>query len=211
MLDMLWPTLGASLMNGSLLGTMDKGTSSGTSSSRFDMKMLPEYYKALGVTDQSSAGLANMLRQISGQRTASLQGNLDDQLNALQGYGNQAITDINRRYNSQQGGVGQSLANRGLYNSTVAPGMSALVERERNSALGQEQDRQRQLLAGVYGQRAQMMDQVQANQNQALAQLGFQDYGLRSILPQAIASSRVSTQKTNSVQKKGGLFSRLFG
>lgn len=207
MLDMLMQTLGSSLMSGSLLGTRDRSTSSG--SSRFDMNMLPAFYQALGMTDQSSGSLANALRQAGGQRTAMLTNNLDRQLEALQGYGGQAITDINRRYNSQQGNVGQSLANRGLYNSTVAPGMSALVERERNSALGQEQDRQRQLLAGVLGQRAGALDQVQASQNQQLAQLGFQDYGLRSMLPQAIASSRVSTDRTRTT--RGGLFSRLFG
>jgi hypothetical protein len=203
----LGSSLATSLFNGSLLGTTDR--SNGTSASRFDTSQLPLLNQQLGQTDIASAKLAELIRALSGQRLQQLQGNLDQQLNAVQGIGLQANRDINQRYNSQQGNVGQSLANRGLYNSTIAPGMSALVERERNAALGQERDRQRQYLGGIYGQRASALDQVNAQQNQSLGQLGMNDYQLRAMIPQQIASSRITSN--NNVTKKGGIFSSLFG
>jgi hypothetical protein len=198
---------GSLLASGSLLGTKDRVNSSGTSS--FDISKLPDFYRSLEGSDQASRQLMELIRQLGGQRQQALQGNLDNQIAAVQGYGGQALRDINQRYNSAQGGVGQSLTNRGLYNSTVAPGMSALVNRERNNALGQETDRQRQYFGGLLGQRAQLLDRATSEQNNALAQVGSQDYGLRAMIPQAIANSRVSTD--NQVNRKGGIFSRLFG
>jgi hypothetical protein len=199
------------LMSGNLFGTSDQSNTNGTSSSRFDTSQIPLFNRQLAQTDQASAQLMALIRALSGQRQQELSGNLDQQINEIRGMGAQENRDINQRYNSQQGGVGQNLANRGLYNSTVAPGMRALVERERNSALGQADARQRQYLGGVLGQRAQALDNVTAAQNQGLTQVGMQDYGLRTLIPQQIASSRVGTNQSKTTTKRGGIFSRLFG
>lgn len=199
------------LMSGSLFGTKDSGTTSGTSASRFDVSQIPLFNQQLAQTDQASARLMELIRSLGGQRQQQLTGNLDQQLAEIRGLGNQENADINQRFNSQQGGVGQQMANRGLYNSTVAPGMRALVERERSQALGQADARQRQYLGNVLGQRAQMLDNVTANVNQGIAGAGAQDYQMRQLLPQAIASSRIGSNQSKSVTKKGGIFSRLFG
>lgn len=204
------PAMGA-VGSGNLFGTQDRQFGNRSSTDRFDRTQLPFLNEQLAQTDLASARFAEMIRQLNSQRMQQLQGNLDQQMNAVQGLGQQAMRDINQRYDSRQGGVGQTMANRGLYNSTVAPGMRALVERERNNALGQEQDRQRQYFGGLLGQRAMAMDQVSAGQNQALQSLGAQDYGLRAIVPQQIASSRISNARDNTVTKRGGIFSRLFG
>jgi hypothetical protein len=199
------------LMSGNLFGTQDRSNTSGSSTSRFDKSQIPLFNQQLAQSDQASAQLMALIRALGGQRQQELSGNIDQQLAEIRGMGAQENRDINQRYNSQRGNVGQGLASRGLYNSTVAPGMNALVERDRNAALGQADARQRQYLGGVLGQRAQMLDNVSASQNQGLTQVGMQDYGLRTLIPQQIASSRVSNQKSNTTTKKGGIFSRLFG
>lgn len=203
------------LMSGNLFGTTDRSNSNtnGTTASRFDTSQIPLFNQSLGQADQASAQLMALIRALAGQRQQELAGNLDQQLAEIRGLNAQENRDINQRFNAQQGGVGQNLANRGLYNSTVAPGMRALVERERSQALGQSDARQRQLMGGVLGQRAMALDNVTANMNQGLAGVGAQDYQLRTLLPQQIASSRVSNQQTQTkaTQKKGGIFSRLFG
>lgn len=200
-----------SLFSGDMLGTVNNSSGSSSGTSTFDSRQLPAFNQSLQGSDEASRRLMELIRQLGGQRSAALQGNLDEQIASVRGMGGQALSDINRRYNSAQGGVGQNLANRGLYNSTVAPGMQALVNRERNSALGQENDRQRQYFGGLLGQRASMLDQALASQNAALAQVGSQDYGLRTLLPQAIASSRVTSQQNQEKQKRGGFLSGIFG
>lgn len=190
----------------SLFGSTTTSNTSG--SSRFDMSQLPAFNQALQGTDAQSAQLSALIRALSGDRQAALDQGYGQQLAAMQGMGNQAVSDINRRYDSAQGGVGQSLASRGLYNSTVAPGMSALVERERNAALGQEGARQQQMLSGVLGSRTAAMDNALASRNQSLIGLGEQDYQLRSLIPSAIARSTVNTQQQTN--KKKGFFSKLF-
>ncbi|KAA1261608.1 hypothetical protein LF1_41590 [Rubripirellula obstinata] len=203
--------LSKSAFNGSLFGTTGTQSRNGTTSRRFDASQLGLFNKQLGVADQASAKYANFLRGLSGQRTGALRADLDRQLDAVQGYRQQEIADTNRRYDSRQGNVGQSLANRGLYNSSVAPGMNALVERERNSALGQARSRQQQYMGGIMGQRAQLLDNANVNSLNQLAQLGGQDYQLRTLLPQNIARSTVGTTTNQTTNKTGGLFSSLFG
>jgi hypothetical protein len=199
------------LMSGNLFGTQDRSNTSGSSSSRFDASQIPLFNQQLAQTDQASARLMELIRSLGGQRQQELMGNLNQQLAEMRGLNAQENRDINQRFNSQQGGVGQTMANRGLYNSTVAPGMRALVERERSQALGQSDARQRQLMGGLLGQRAQMLDSVTAGVNQGIAGAGAQDYQMRQLLPQAIASSRVGTQRSNTTTQRGGIFSRLFG
>ena len=203
------------LMNGSLFG--GSNTSSGNSQtsgwSGFDRSQLPLFNQALGQSDAASAQLRSQINAQNAQRMNALNTNLNQQMVNAQGYGNQAISDVNQRYNSAQGGVGQQMASRGLYNSTVAPGMSALVERERNQALGQAQARQQQYMGSLLGQRTSALDNALTQGQGTLNQLGFQDYGLRSLLPQAVAQSRTSgsTTTTQSTDKKKGLLSGLFG
>jgi hypothetical protein len=201
------PAMGA-VGSGSLFGT--RGTQSSSGSTRFDMSQLPALNQQLAQSDQASQQFMEFLRQLGGQRQAGLQADLDGQLATIQGLGNQENQDINRRYNSQQGGVGQSLANRGLYNSTVAPGMRALVERERNAALGQADARQRQYLGGVLGKRAQLLDSASDQQNQSLDGVGMSNLGLRQEIPRQMISSSQITD-SNQTTKRGGIFSRLFG
>ena len=68
-------------------------------------------------------------------------------MNQLQGLGSVEADRINRRYDSLSGATQQSLVDRGLYNTTIAPGMLRGVERDRaeaHSAL-QEQIRRENL------------------------------------------------------------------
>lgn len=186
------------------------GQRSTSGSSYFSRSSLPFFQDTLGITDSASQNLQNQLREITGQRRANLSRALDRQLSAIQGVGDQELRNINQRYDSRRGAARQAATNRGLYNSTVRPGMEALNERERNRALGTARDRQKQILGNVLGQRAQSLDRADVDAMNLLTQLGFQDYGLRTLLPKAVASSRVSSQQSQN-NERSGLLSRLFG
>jgi hypothetical protein len=195
----------------SLFGT--KGTQNGSTFGRtgFDASVLPLFGDALKTSDTASQALRNQILGLTNQRRSNLSSALQRQSNVVQGLNNQEMANINTRYNSQQGAVRQDLVSRGLNNSTIAPGMQALVERERNRALGDSNARQSSLLGNIYGQQAQSLDNVDAGQMNLLSQLGFQDYGLRALLPQAIASSRTSQSSTQGTTRNAGLLERIFG
>ena len=54
----------------------------------------------------------------------------------LQGMGDQAIADVNADYQGLSSRTGQSMVDRGLTGTTIAPSMQAGIERERQGAVG---------------------------------------------------------------------------
>lgn len=185
-------------------------TANSNSVSGYNLSQLPMLRQEIARAQQSSGGLQSLFQNLSGQRQAQLEDSINRELANAQGYGLQNIADINQRYNSMQGGASQSAASRGLYNSTALPGMRALVERERNAAIGQERGRQQSYIGNILGQRTQLFDRNMAEQNQRLAGLGSSNYSLNTLIPQTLASSRV----TNTTNTTPGLFDRnsgLFG
>ena len=173
--------------------------------SRYDQASIPLFNQSFQEADSASARQRRYLESLVGSRSANLRDALDRQTQAMQGYGDV----VSRRYNSAQGQVGQSLASRGLYNSTIAPGMSALVERERSAALGQARQRQASMMGSLFGQQAQLMDAADAQRISQLANIGANDYRLRTLLPTSIANNRVTS--TQAIRKGGkGILGKLF-
>jgi len=109
---------------------------------------------------QGILGLAGQRAQQGQQAYGGLlggwQGLTGQAMGALQGAGAQERQDINRQFNQLQGGAMSDLVSRGLRGSTIAPGVSAGIERERAGALGGLNERLLQqrlgLMTGLGGQ-----------------------------------------------------------
>jgi hypothetical protein len=205
--------MSAGTIGGSFLGNIDnqRQNATGMESTRFDESSIPLFNQQMAATNQAAQQYQGQLQSLFGDRIGALQNDLAAQRNAVSGFGDQEIADINRAYGARAGAVNQSLVSRGLSNSTIAPGMQALNLREQNQALGQARSRQQQYLGSLFGQQAAMMDTARAQQAGALASVGNQQFQLQTLLPTRIATNSVSSA-TKSVDTRGGtgFLGRLF-
>ena len=201
--------------NGSLFGSTNSSSTNGKSRSRnyITDATLNRLRGSFTETDAASGRAADVFRTINAGQRAALQRAFDEQLAAVAGVGGQEIADLNRRYNGARGAVGQRTASRGTYNTTIAPAMQAMVERERNAAVGAARDRQSRLFGQIYGQRNAQLAAAESAAAGRLSSLAMGDYQLRGLIPAALASNRTTDTRTRSKTKtkKGGLFSGLFG
>jgi hypothetical protein len=158
---------------GDALGAVLMGLSMpGSPYLRMNPRQREQYNQERQVFNTESLALQDQLMNLNAQRLASLDQNIGRQISAVQNVGNQARADVGSRYNAMQGRTGQQLGASGLYNSTVAPGMRALVERERGAAMNRVNEQQSAMLSNIYGNRAQSLDAVTAAGNQIAMGMG---------------------------------------
>jgi hypothetical protein len=191
-----------------LFGSAPQQTS-GTGRTGFDMSSLPQFQQLFGQAQAAAGTLGQRIGTENAARRAEALRGFDRQRSVLGDVFGQNIRNINQRYDSRLGGARQGAASSGLYNTSVLPGMSALVDRERNRALGGAYDRRAQMLGGVEGQQTQMLDQLQQQRiMQQLAPL-LQLFGTQ-LMPAQVAGGATAT-RTDQTQKSKGLLSKLFG
>ena len=176
-----------------------------TSYKKFDAGARQRFNEGTKIQGAAAKKYMDQLRSMGAQRYQALQSDLDDQLFAARQVGQRVFEDINASYDAQQGAANQSLISSGLYNSTVAPGMRAMVNRERGNALQRAGGQQAQYISGILGQRAAALAAERAGLDSALSGVLGDTYGLRAGLAQQLAT-------LPEVQKKSGsLFDKLTG
>ena len=139
---------------------------------RFDPRQRQQFEDALGMSDQYSMNLQDQLQGINAQRMQDFRQGTEDQLAAVRGLERQAAQDINRSYDAMSNRAAGQAIGSGLGNTTVAPGMRALVERERGAALSRNANAQAALLSGILGQRAAGLDAIAGQNYQTALNLG---------------------------------------
>ena len=170
---------------------------------RLDPRQRTAFNEALGVSDQYSLGLQNQLQNMNMQRSNAYRAGVEDQLNAVRGLERQAAMDINASYNALGNRRAGQLIGSGFGNTTVAPGIRAMVERERSSALARNANAQAGLLSSILGQRAAGLDQIAGQNYQTAYRLGTE-----RLRPRAELASQLG-QATQ--YNEPGLLGRIFG
>lgn len=146
----------------------------------FSKKARQNFTAGTRISDEASEKIRRSLEAMGAQRYQALQQDLDAQIGEARNIGLMNVRDINAAYNAQQGKANQGLISSGLFNTTVAPGMRAMVERERANSLTRARGQQAQLMTGLLGQRASALAQERSALDSALANILGSDYQIRA-------------------------------
>jgi hypothetical protein len=165
----------------------------------FDATARRNFKEGTRLSDAASKSLRDSLSRMGAQRYQALVSDYDQQLAEARKIGSQTMRDISQSYDAQAGRVGQGLISSGLYNTTVAPGLNALVNRERSAALSRAGSQQASLMTGLLGQRASALAGERSALDAALSGILGQDYSIRATLAQRLATPSQKTERSGSI------------
>lgn len=180
----------------------------GGSSTQTDQTALNRGY---GIFDQAFAQAGSLGSQLSGltdTRRNQYTGFMDQAVAQQQGMGEADRARIYRDSLASRNSVGNSLANSGLYNTTVKQNMEQGVDRNRGEALGQLDEGLRQQLLQLLLQRAQGLDGISADNITNQREIGQTGIGVlsdkASYNPTQSTSSNNSTSYFNPSNSSSG-------
>lgn len=153
----------------------------------FDKRARQNLADAISVSDPASQMFRDQMLQLGAQRYSALESDLNRQMEEARKIGRNTFSEINRSYDALGGRTNQGLVSSGLFNSTVASGARALVNRERSRALSNAGSQQASLLTGLLGQRASMLAGERASLDNTLANSYLADFNLRNQMARGLA------------------------
>lgn len=164
----------------------------------FDARSRSNFDQGTGISDKASRKYRQQISRLGAQRYQALERDYNNMLSEARNIGSLVSQDINQSFNAQLGAANQRMLSSGLANTTAAPGVSALINRERANALSRAGSQQSQLLTGLLGQRAAGLARERSVTDAALLGVRGQDYSIRNMLAQRLATPTQTTQKSGS-------------
>jgi hypothetical protein len=165
----------------------------------FDARSRRNFEQGTALSDRASEDIRSQLAAMGAQRYRALEADYDRQLQSARDIGDQAIRDISSSYDAKMGGARQGLVSSGLFNTTVAPGVGALVNRERANAISRARSQQAAMFTGLLGQRASALAGERTALDSALSGILGQDYAIRNMLAQRLATPTQRTEGYGSI------------
>lgn len=170
----------------------------------FDARSRANFEAGTKRSDAASRKYRQNISRLGAQRYQALERDYNDMLSEARNIGSLVSQDINRSFNAQLGAANQRMLSSGLASTTAAPGVAALINRERANALSRAGSQQSQLLTGLLGQRAAGLARERAVTDAALLGVRGQDYAIRNMLAQRLATP------TQTSKQSGSFFEKIF-
>jgi hypothetical protein len=170
----------------------------------FDARSRANFQRGTKLSDAASRKYRQNISRLGAQRYQALERDYNDMLLEARNIGSLVSQDINRSFNAQLGAANQRMLSSGLASTTAAPGVAALINRERANALSRAGSQQSQLLTGLLGQRAAGLSRERAVTDAALLGVRGQDYAIRNMLAQRLATP------TQTQKQSGSFFEKIF-
>lgn len=170
----------------------------------FDARTKRQFKEGSDISRAAADKYSDYISRLGAQRYAALDRDYMGMIEEARKIGALTASDINRSFNAQLGAAGQRMISSGLANTTVAPGVSALVNRERANALSRAGSEQARLMTGLLGQRASALYGARMATDAELLGLEGREYGIANMLAQRLATP------TQTQKKSGSFFEKVF-